>query len=113
MNEVKPYQSEKDRVFATGKSVFIEDDKVETGKILRVTHISGTFFGIANSEYVGLGYWNGHTYVPLHNAKPTTANGWVHWNGNLWLREGQHVYAYLVNVADGEKMKLRVHGRWE
>lgn len=113
MNDVKSYQSEKDRVYGTGKSKYLEDDRVATGKLLRVTHISGTFEGVTTTEYVELGYYNGHAYIPLKRDKPAQTSKEVHWNGNVWLREQQYVYAYLANVANGEKMKLRAEGRWE
>lgn len=113
METRKTYQSEKDFVYATGKTKYLVDDKVPTGKVLRVTHIAGAFENLATTEYVQLGYYNGHAYVPLRNAVPVTTSGFVHWNGNIWLREEQYPYAYFANVANGEKMKLRVEGRWE
>jgi len=50
-----------------------------------------------------------------HSKKdvPAVAGDPVHWNNNVWLREEQYPYAYFTNVANGEKMKLRVEGRWE
>jgi len=109
----KPYQEEKDLVYVTGKSKYLEGEKVPIGKVLRVSHISGQFENCATSEYVELGYYNGHAYVPLKKDVPAVAGDPVHWNNNVWLREEQYPYAYFTNVANGEKMKLRVEGRWE
>ena len=114
MNETKkPYQSEKDLVYVTGKSTYLHDDKVETGKLLRVTYISGMFENLATTEYVQLGYFNGHAYIPLHKDKPAVASDPINWNGDIWLREEQFIYAYFADVANGEKMKLQVAGHWE
>lgn len=110
---IKSYQLEKDRVFATGQNTYIKGDKVPAGKLLRVTHISGHHEDVKDDEPVELGYWNGHAYVPLTKAYPEDNNLPVHWNGNVWLREEQFVYANLSTVANGEKMKLRAEGRWE
>jgi len=114
MREIeKVYQLEKDLVYVTGKTVYLEGDKVPPGKILRVSHISGQFENCGTSEYIELGYWNGHAYVPLKKAAPAVTGDPVHWNNNVWLREEQYAYAKLTDVANGEKMKLRVEGRWE
>jgi len=113
LSEVKPYYNEKDLPYATGKSKYLEDDKVETGKVLRVTYITGSFENVATTEYVELGLWNGHAYVPLKRDKPTETSGAVALTCEIWLSEGQCIYAYFPDVADGEKMKLRVMGRWE
>ena len=113
MSTVKPYQLEKDVVYATGKSKYLEGDKVKAGKILRVTHIAGTFENLATTEYVAIGYWNGHAYIEIKKDNPEVASDFVHWDGNLWLREGQYVYAYFADVANAEKMRLRAEGRWE
>lgn len=107
------YQLEKDKVFKTGKSSYLKDARVKTGEILRVTHIAGTFENCATTEYVQLGYWNGHAYVELKKAKPAVAGDYVHWNGNVWLREQQYVYAYFKDVENNEKMKLRGEGKYE
>ena len=110
---VKAYQVEEDLAYATGKSKYLEGDHVEAGEVVRVTHIGGTFQNVATTEYVVLGYHNGHAYVELHKAAPAVAGDYVHWKGNVWLREGQYVYAYFADVADGELMRLRAEGRWE
>lgn len=110
MSECVPYQSEKDVVYATGKAKYIEDDAVEVGHSRRITVISGTFEGLATTEFIELGYWNGHAYVPIWKDNPENASDYVHWTGNLWLREGQYVYAYCADVVNGEKIKLRVQG---
>lgn len=112
MSEPKVYETEVDRVFATGKSTYIASDSLKTGQMLEVTHIAGTFENLATTEYVVLGYWNGHTYVPLYKGKPAVAGDYVFWDGAVWLREGQYIYAYLADVANGEMMKLRANGLW-
>jgi len=112
MSEAKIYEVEKDRVFATGKSTYIEADSLETGQMLSVTHIAGTFENLATTEYVELGYWNGHAYVPLYKGKPDVASDYIFWDGEIYLREGQYIYAKLADVANGEKMKLRANGIW-
>lgn len=112
MSEPKVYELEKDRVFATGKSVYLESDALETGQMLEVTHIAGTFENLATTEYVELGYWNGHAYVPLYKGKPDVASDFIFWDGSIYLREGQYIYSKLADVANGEKMKLRANGIW-
>lgn len=112
MSEPKVYELEKDRVFATGKSTYLESDALKTGQMLEVTHIAGTFENLATTEYVELGYWNGHAHIPLYKGKPAVASDYIFWDGSISLREGQYIYAYLADVADGEKMKLRANGIW-
>lgn len=112
MSKVKPYQLEKDFVYQAGETRYLTGEKVETGKVLRVTHISGTFENAATTEHIQLGYYNGHAYIELKKAKPAVTGDFVHWNGNCWLREQQFVYAYFADVSAGEKMKLRAQGRW-
>ena len=113
MTETKPHQFEKDRVYATGESKYLEGKRVQIGEVLHITHIAGTFENLGTTEYVVLGYWNGHAYVELHKDNPEVASDFIHWNGDVWLREGQYVYAYFADVADGEKMKLRAEGKYE
>jgi len=112
MDETKIFETEKDKLYATGQSVCLEDKRLDTAQILKVTHISGTFENCAHTEYVTLGYWNGHAYVPLKKDVPPEAGDYVHWDGEIYLREGQYIYAYFKDVADGEKMKLRANGEW-
>jgi len=113
MTETKPHQFEKDFVYTTGLSKYLHGYKVKAGEVLRITHIGGTFEGLATTEFVELGYYNGHAYVPIYKDNPENISDYVNWTGNLWLREGQYVYAYFADVADGEKMKLRAEGRYE
>jgi len=113
MTETKPHQFEKDFVYVTGLSKYLEGKKVRTGEVLHITHIAGTFENLATSEFVELGYYNGHGYVPLHKDNPENTSDYVHWNGDIWLREGQYIYAYFADVADGEKMKLRAEGEYK
>jgi hypothetical protein len=112
MEETKIFETEKDMVFATGDSNKVEMRRLETGQVLLVTHLAGTFENCAASEYVELGYWNGHAYIPLYKDKPAVASDYVFWDGAIYLREGQYLYAYFADVADGEKMKLRANGIW-
>lgn len=111
--EVKPYQEELDLAFSTGHSEYLDGAKVKPGRILKVTHIAGSFANIATTEYVQLGYYNGHAYVELKKDKPAVASDFVHWDGEVYLREDQYIFAYFADVADGEIMKLRAQGRWE
>jgi hypothetical protein len=113
MANYKPYQEEKDVKYTTGKSKYLHGEKVEPNKVLRVSHISGQFENCQTTEYIELGYYNGHAYVPLKKVTPAVAGDPVHWNNNVWLREGQFVYIYCADVANGEKIKLRAEGRWE
>lgn len=112
MSEAKIYEEEKDRLFATGHENHLESDTLETGQILEVTHIAGTFENLATTEYVELGYWNGHAFIPLYKGKPAVTSDFVFWDGAIYLREGQSIYAYFADVASGEKMKLRANGIW-
>ena len=113
MSETKPYQDEKDIKYAAGVSKYVEGKKVKEGQVLHVTHISGTFENIATTEYIEMGYWNGHAYIPVYKATPSVIGDPVHWNGDIWLREQQYIYIYCADVASGEVMKLRAEGRWE
>jgi len=112
MSEPKVYETEIDKLFATGQSFFLAADTLKTGQMLEVTHIAGTFENLATTEYVELGYWNGHAYVPLYKGKPAVIGDYIYWDGSIYLREGQYIYAKLADVADGEKMKLRASGIW-
>ena len=112
-SEVKPYQEELDLAFSTGHSKYLDGAKVKPDKILKVTHIAASFANIAATEYVQLGYYNGHAYVELKKAVPAVASDYVHWDGEVYLREDQYVFAYFADVANGEMMNLRAQGRWE
>lgn len=112
MSEIKVYQDEKDVKFATGKPAYAFGDKVKPGQVLRVTQLSGTFDNVATTEYIELGFWNGHAYVQLYKGAPAVAGDWVHYKCHVYLREEQYVYAYCADVADGAVMKLRAHGRF-
>jgi hypothetical protein len=112
MSETKIFETEKDKEFVAGQSHYLEMRRLETGQILEVTHLAGTFANIATTEYVELGYWNGHAYIPLHKDKPAVTGDYVFWDGSIYLREGQYLYAYFADVADTEKMKLRANGVW-
>jgi hypothetical protein len=112
MSETKVHQFEKDLPFKTGDDTHIFGQRVKTGQVLLITHISANFDNIATTEYVELGYYNGHAYVPLYKGEPPTTGDFVHWDGSVWLREQQYVYAYLPNVADGEVMRLRTQGEY-
>lgn len=108
----KPYQEETDFVYVSNYSKYVEGAVVPTGRVLKVTHLSGAFEGIATTEYVQLGFWNGHAYVELKKALPAVIGDFVHWDGEVWLHEGQYVFAYFADVAVGEKQKLRALGSW-
>jgi len=112
MTCTKVHQFEKDLAFATGKDNHIIGQRVKTGQHLRITHISGGFDELATTEYVTLGYWNGHAYVPLHKDNPEATGNLIHWDGEVILREQQYVYAYMPDVADGEVMRLRANGEY-
>jgi len=113
MTGTRPHQFEKDLIWRTGDSKYLEGKRVKTSEVLHITHISGTFENLATTEFVELGYWNGHAYVPIHKDNPENTSDYVHWNGDIWLREGQYIYAYFADVANGEKMKLRAEGKYE
>ena len=112
MSEPKVYETEIDKTFATGQSVYIASDTLETGQMLEVTHIAGTFQNLGTTEYIELGYWNGHAYIPLYKGKPDVEGDYIFWDGNIYLREGQYIYAKCADVANGEVMRLRANGLW-
>ena len=112
MSETKVHQFEKDLAFATGLDNHIIGQRVKTNQVLRITHISGTFDNIATTEYVVLGFWNGHAYIELAKDKPAVTGDIVHWDGEIILREQQYIYAYLADVANGEVMRLRAYGEY-
>jgi hypothetical protein len=113
VTETKVHQFEKDLTFKTGDDNHITGQRVKTGQTLHITHIAGGFDQLATTEYVVLGYWNGHGYVPLKKDKPAATGDLIHWDGDVWLREQQYVYAYMADVANGEVMRLRAHGKYE
>ena len=112
MSEPKVYETEIDKTFATGQSNYAVSDILETGQMLEVTHIGATFENLATTEYIVLGYWNGHAYIPLYKGKPAVDGDYVFWDGSIYLREGQYIYAYCANVSNGEVMRLRANGLW-
>jgi len=113
MSETKPHQFEKDFAFADGHARYLTGQRIKTGQVLRITHLSGTFQNCATTEYIELGYWNGHEYVSLKKDKPAVAGDMVHWDGEAYLRENQYYYVYCADVAATEVMKLRANGKWE
>jgi len=112
MSETIVHQFEKDVVFRTGDDGYIRGKRLKTGEVLRLTQLSASFENLATTEYVELGYWNGHAYIPLETKAPAKTSGFGHWIGEVYLREGQYYYAYFSDVANGEKMKLRANGEW-
>ena len=112
MTETKPHQFEKEVVKAAGNNEYVEGQRVKIGQVLHITHLAGKFDNCATSEYVVLGYYDGHGYKEIYKGAPTVASDFVHWNGHIWLREGQYVYAYFADVATGERMTLRADGEY-
>lgn len=108
----KSYEEEIDFQFVTGGSNTIVSKPLQTGEMIQVTHIGATFQNIATTEYVELGYYNGHAYIPLYKGVPPETGDYVFWDGAIYLREGQFLYAYLKDVENGEVMKLRANGEW-
>jgi len=113
MSETKPHQFERDSTFLTGQPQYLTGQKVKPGQILKLTHLAGTFENCATTEYIELGYYNGHEYVPIKKDKPAVAGDLIHWDGEVYLRENQYYYVYCADVANGELMKLRANGKWE
>ena len=112
MSEIKQFVDEREVYYATGKSLYLEGTRVKPGKVVKLTHVAATFQNIATTEYVQLGYWNGHSYVELKRDKPAVAGYFVHWDGEIYLREEQYIFAYLADVANGELITLRGLGVW-
>ncbi len=108
----RTFQDEKAVVYSTGKSVYLHSDKVPEGRTLHVLHVSASFENCATTEYIELGYWNGHAYVSVKLAKPAVASEPIRWLGDIRLKEGQFVYSKNTNVFNGEKMELWVEGYW-
>lgn len=113
MSETKVHQFEKDLPFKTSDDNHILGLKPKAGQVLKITHIAGWFDQLATTEYVVLGFWNGHEYVPLKKGKPDVTGDPIHWDGEIYLRENQYIYAYMADVADGEVMRLRAQGKYE
>lgn len=113
MAETKPHQFEKAYGYATGAPKYLHGLRVKTGQVLKITHLAATFANCATTEYVVVGYWNGHEYKELYKGAPAVASDLVHWNGEIYLRENQYVYAYFADVANGEKMTLQAEGKFE
>lgn len=112
MSEVKIFRDESEVYYATGKSTYLEGTRIKPGKVAKLTHLEATFQNIATTEYVELGYWNGHSYVELKKAAPPAIGYFVHWDGEIYLREEQYIYAKLADVANGELMTLKGLGVW-
>lgn len=106
------YDDEAQRVYVTGQEKYLYGKPVKPAEVVRVTHIAGAFVNCATTEYIVIGYHNGAKFIELYKAKPAVTSDWVHWNGNLWLREGQRVAVYCADVANGELMKLKAHGKF-
>lgn len=113
MSELRVHQFEKDLAKATGIEERLFGTRVRTGEVLHITHISGAFTNCATTEYIVLGYYNGHAYVEVYKGKPAVTSDFVHWNGDIWLIEGQYIFAYFADVASDEVMRLRSEGKWE
>jgi len=113
MTETKPHQFEKDFKYTTGHSLYLYGQKLKPGQVLKLTHLAGTFQNCATTEYIELGYYNGHEHVPIKKAQPTVASDLVIWTGEVYLRDNQYYYVYCADVADSEVIKLRANGKWE
>lgn len=113
MSEVKVHQFEKDMTYVTGDSKYIAGKRVETGRVLKITHIAAGFDQLGTTEFAELGFWNGHAYIPLKKDNPENAGDLIHWDGEIWLREQQYIYAYLADIGNGEVMRLRAQGKYE
>jgi len=113
MSETKPHQFEKDFKYATGQPLYLYGQKLKPRQVLKLTYLAGTFQNCATTEYIELGYFNGHEHVPIKKAKPDVAGDLVIWTGEVYLRDNQYYYVYTADVADGEVVKLRANGKWE
>jgi len=112
MSNIRTFRDEKEVYYETGKSKYLEGTRIKPGQVVKLTHLAATFQNAATTEYVELGYWNGHGYVELKKAAPAVAGYFIHWDGEVYLREEQYIYAYFADVSDGELMTLRGLGRW-
>lgn len=113
MSKTKLFQDEANLKFGTGKPTYVNGRRLKEGERVIVTEITGGFENCKTSEYVSLGYWNGHAFQEVYKAAPAVAGDLVHWTGKLRLREDQYLQAYCPDVADGELMKLRGNGYFE
>ena len=112
MSKVRTFRDEKQVTYRTGDGKYLEGTKLKTDQVVKLTHLAGTFQNVASTEYVELGYWNGHGYVELKKDVPKATGYMVHWDGEVYLREEQYIYAYFADVANGELMTLRGLGKW-
>ena len=112
MSEVRIFRDEQEVYYATGKSKYLEGVRVKPNQVVRLTHLAAKFQNVATTEYIEVGYWNGHAYTELKKAAPAVAGYFIHWDGEVYLREDQYIYAYFADVADGELMTLRGLGQW-
>jgi len=118
MTETKPHQFEKTFTYEAGADKHFTAYKVRVGEVLKITHIMAGHNDLSDTQYAELGYWNGHAYKPLHYGKPPISGGadhggMVHWNGEVWLREGQYIYAYFPDIAGEETVQLQAEGKFE
>jgi len=113
MSETRTHQFERDFRYTTGQLKYLYGQKVKPNQVLKLTHLSGTFENCTTTEYIELGYYNGHEHVPLKKDKPTVASDMVFWDGEVYLRDNQYYYVYCADIADGEVIKLRANGKWE
>jgi len=81
--------------------------------VLKLTHLAAGFDELGTAEYVVLGYYDGSSYIPLKKGNPSEIGDLIHWDGEVWLREEQYYYAYIVNIGNNEVMRLRALGKWE
>ena len=97
-----------------GTSDYIYSDVVPAGETWLVRNVCAQDETTA-IVYYAIGIFNGVTYRPLkikyamHDEKEYLGPG-ADWQGEVWLREGECIYAYLAVTEASDDLTLDVQG---
>jgi len=104
------YKEYKKHKYASGETKYIYGKKVEEGQLVKLHRISGTFENVATTEYIELGVYDGAKHIEIAKKQPDGVGYLVHESGTYYMGEGDQVYVYCADVADGEEITLIANG---
>jgi len=102
------------RTYAASGDEYLEDDKVDPGKVLIAHRVAAWFDNIATTEFIRWYIKIGHEYLWLGDDKPGTASGPCQRDLQTNLGEGMVLGCYAADVASTEVLHLVITGElWD
>lgn len=104
------YLKHKQKAYSSSGDEYLEDKKVEPGKVLQIKNLAATFTNMASTEAA--------KFYVLHNGKrffvgedlPSVTSGYSDWSGPIAIGEGDQVGVYFPDIASTEVGQLFIFG---